>query len=208
MTAYNVVDRALMASGQPEDITRVLANFDAIAAVLNGNLDGTNISAVPPSKITGYPADATKVLKGDGTWGSSASPIARVRHSANVTIANAAGGGTTLPWDVEDFDTDTIHDNVTNNTRLTCKTAGKYLVNARLDLSNAIANNDTAELRKNGVAFAHYIEGSTGLFILFTSLVDLVVNDYLEVWIVNNTGGLRQSQAGAARSYFEMVKVA
>lgn len=70
MTAYNVIDRTLLATGQPEDITRVLANLDAIAAVLNGNIDSSNISSVAPSKLTGYPSDGTKVLKGDASWGT------------------------------------------------------------------------------------------------------------------------------------------
>jgi hypothetical protein len=34
-----------MQAGQPEDITVVLANLDAIAAVLNGGIDNTNVAA-------------------------------------------------------------------------------------------------------------------------------------------------------------------
>lgn len=95
MSAYNVVNRAALASGQPEDISVVLANLDAIAAVINGGLDNSNIgaaagivksklaalgivnadidaaAAIAISKLAGYPADATKALLGDGSWGSS-----------------------------------------------------------------------------------------------------------------------------------------
>ena len=42
-----------MVSGQSEDISVVLANFDLIAAVLNGNLDGTNLH---PTNALAIPA--------------------------------------------------------------------------------------------------------------------------------------------------------
>lgn len=77
MTAYNVVSPSALVAGQPEDVSVILANFQAIAAVLNGNLDNANIAtaaAIAASKLAGYPADATKVLKGDGSWGPAAVP--------------------------------------------------------------------------------------------------------------------------------------
>jgi hypothetical protein len=85
MTAYNVINAASMAAGQPEDVSVVLANLQAIAAILNGSLDDTNLSpsaALAASKIAGYPGDVAKVLKGDGTWG---------------TIDPVTGYGTALP---------------------------------------------------------------------------------------------------------------
>jgi hypothetical protein len=50
MTAYNVIGAATMVGGQPEDVSQVLANFNAIANVINGNLDNANIS--PAAGIT------------------------------------------------------------------------------------------------------------------------------------------------------------
>lgn len=61
-----------MVTGQPEDITTVLANFNAIAAVINGGLDNANLmagAAIAASKLAGYPSDVTKSLLGDGSWG-------------------------------------------------------------------------------------------------------------------------------------------
>lgn len=45
MTTYNVVSSGAMVAGQPEDISVVLANFNAIATVLNGNIDNANVNA-------------------------------------------------------------------------------------------------------------------------------------------------------------------
>ena len=71
MSLYNIVNPASMVAGQPEDVSQVLANFQAIQAVLNGGIDDSNINAtgaISPSKLAGYPNDATKALFGNGTW--------------------------------------------------------------------------------------------------------------------------------------------
>jgi microcystin-dependent protein len=72
MTTYNIISPTAMVPGQPEDISVVLANFTAIAAVLNGGIDNANVNAaaaIAASKLAGYPADASKALLGDGSWG-------------------------------------------------------------------------------------------------------------------------------------------
>lgn len=71
MGAYNIVNAASMVGGQPEDVSQVLANLQAIQAVINGGIDNTNINNAANillSKLNGYPADATKFARGDGTW--------------------------------------------------------------------------------------------------------------------------------------------
>lgn len=54
MTTYAVVNRAALADGQPMHISDVVANFDAIASVVNGGLDDSNIggsSAISLGKV-------------------------------------------------------------------------------------------------------------------------------------------------------------
>jgi hypothetical protein len=71
MGFYNIVNSPSMVAGQPEDVGQVLANFQAIQAILNGGIDDVNIrstAAINPSKFLGYPSDPTKVLGGDGVW--------------------------------------------------------------------------------------------------------------------------------------------
>lgn len=70
MTAYNIINSTHLVNGQPEDVSDVLANFSAIAGVINA-LDDSNLAAgaaVSISKLAGYPTDASKFLRGDGTW--------------------------------------------------------------------------------------------------------------------------------------------
>jgi microcystin-dependent protein len=71
MGVYNIVTPGALAAGQPEDISVVLANFNAIASILNGGIDNFNLSpaaAIVASKLSGFPSDGTKYLAGDGTW--------------------------------------------------------------------------------------------------------------------------------------------
>jgi hypothetical protein len=71
MGFYNIVNAPSLVAGQPEDIAQVLANFQAIQAVLNGGIDDVNVrstAAINPSKFLGYPSDPTQALFGDGLW--------------------------------------------------------------------------------------------------------------------------------------------
>lgn len=100
----------------------VNANFDAIATLLNTTkLDAANLQdgAVTTAKIASNAVGA-------GAIGSL--PAARVFHSAAQTVASATNK--TLAFNSERFDTDTIHDTVTNNSRLTATTAGVYVITA------------------------------------------------------------------------------
>lgn len=53
-------------------------------------------------------------------------PACGVTHSANQSITDNTE--TTVAFDTERFDTNAMHDNVTNNSRITINTAGVYIV--------------------------------------------------------------------------------
>ena len=88
-----------MVSGQPEDISKILANFNAIAAVLNGNIDATNFASgdiFDPNKILQSGATAGQGLVWNGTdWApASIRPIATLASvsAANTDLASPASG--------------------------------------------------------------------------------------------------------------------
>ena len=76
-------------NGTTADASLVANNNTAIKAVVNGGIDNGNISVsagIAASKLSGYPTDATKYLRGDGTWGAPAAP------SAPIALIVALGG--------------------------------------------------------------------------------------------------------------------
>jgi len=91
MTSYNIVNPTALVTGQPEDISVILSNLQAIQSVLNGNVDDGNIkaaAAIAIAKLANYPADATRYLRGDGTWVVPPSPVVTAYTSPVVSGAN------------------------------------------------------------------------------------------------------------------------
>jgi|SRR5215471_658281 len=86
MGFYNVINAPSMQSGQPEDVSQVLANFNAIASVLNGNVDNSNIAtaaAIALTKLT--PGSAGRILGMDQT--PTASWLPGVQQIGDTTLS-------------------------------------------------------------------------------------------------------------------------
>src|SRR5580765_7868874 len=81
----------------------VLADFDAVLAVLNGDIRNDNISpsaALSASKLAGYPADANKWLNGLGGWtvpggGAFVSEVAYQANAVDISIVATSQAGAT-----------------------------------------------------------------------------------------------------------------
>lgn len=78
----------------------------------------------------------------------------RVPAMCRVTKASAQtindNTVTALQFDTEAFDTDGMHDNVTNNTRITFQTAGVYLVTACVTLNTGVDSFTRLTIRLGG----------------------------------------------------------
>ncbi|MBA7701520.1 hypothetical protein ES703_110260 [subsurface metagenome] len=115
---------------------------------------------------------------------------ARVYHSAHQNIPNLTL--TTVAFNLESYDTDSIHDNAVNNSRLTCKTAGKYLITAPYLFAGNAAGYRQAYLRVNGVTTIVYSRldspGGGEFFLLALTTWDLAVNDYVELLVYQTSG--------------------
>lgn len=69
MTTLTLSDPANETTADADQISN---NNAAIEAVINGGLDTNNLkpsAGIVASQIAGFPADVTKKLRGDGTWG-------------------------------------------------------------------------------------------------------------------------------------------
>lgn len=119
---------------------------------------------------------------------------ARVTHSTAQTISTGTGV-TTLAFNTERWDTDTIHDTVTNNSRLTCKTAGKYLIGCHVTFASNATGSRAAFLMLNGTTYIAITRENTDTGSGFTTCIecttvyDLAVNDYVECQVQQSSGG-------------------
>lgn len=170
----------------------------------DGSGGGTSIDAADLNKIEA------------GVFEAHLQPAVRVTHSAAQSIATATP--TTLAFNTERFDTaggaaDTQHDTVTNNSRLTCKYAGKYQISAHIEFAANSTGVRQLELRVNATTTVAFTElnattiGSQRLDV--TTLWDLAVNDFVEVRVTQNSGAaLNLNVASAYSPEFMMVRVA
>lgn len=149
----------------------------------------------------------------DGLHASSFAPAisaaAKVYHSVSQSIATTTP--ILLAFDTEKFDTDTIHDNVTNNSRLTCKTAGKYLITVSVNFAANSTGYREVSIRLNGTSdiAKHRSNAIVDASVIgATTVYDLAVNDYVEVIVYQNSGGaLNVNRLADYSPDFSMVKV-
>ena len=167
------------------------------------NVEGTGNSIRSGATIALFDAtDPSTQAHGDAAAVGAASVAARRDHkhampaagsdiSARVTDASAQtisdNTSTAVNFDQEDFDTDGMHDNVTNNTRLTAKTAGKYIIVGILSFLNTnAAGARGAKLRINGatvIAQQNQQPDSTNddHDLQVSAIYNFAVNDYVEL---------------------------
>jgi hypothetical protein len=163
-------------------------------------------------KKAGGSHTGSNFLRDDGTWAapSISPPLASVFNSVVQSITNNTE--TTVTFDSETLDTDTIHDTVTNNSRLTCKTAGTYLVLFVGDFTANATGVRYGLIRKNGTTqlgprsdVSSLTAGANGTVQGWT-LASLAVNDYVEVRVFQNSGGSLNFDATTTPA-FAMYKV-
>lgn len=117
-------------------------------------------------------------------------PAARVYHDANQSIANDTP--IILAFNSERFDTDTMHDIATNNSRLTCNTAGKYLIFCNIRYAVNATGYRTCVIRKNGLTFIGQdnknARSGSVVYQNVAIIADLSVGEYVEVLVRQNSG--------------------
>lgn len=126
---------------------------------------------------------------------------ARVYKAADQTISDDTV--TAIQFDNERYDTDGIHDNATNNTRLTCQTAGKYLIGGCIRWETGTATQAQLQIRLNGTTtiamFSQQIEltgGPTEKWFIST-VYDLAQTDYVELVVYQDSTGTKNIVATA-----------
>jgi hypothetical protein len=148
-----------------------------------------------------------------GVYDAHRMPTARVYASASFAVANNAL--TAVPFDSERYDTDTIHDTVTNNTRLTCKTAGVYSVGSSVWFVSTTVGYRDVQLVVNGATVigrdVRPTSSGTEPAVITVAGVQwqFAVNDYVEVKVQHTSGSSLSvfGPAGSIGPEFWMTRV-
>ena len=127
-------------------------------------------------------------------WAAAGAPTAQGVAVFNSTDQSIASGSyVTATFNSEFFDTDAFHSTSSNTGRLTVPAGlgGKYAIVTNLYISPTASGSFVAKLQINGSDKNRYttnVRTSEPQTIPFTSIVELVPTDYVEVLVYQNTG--------------------
>jgi hypothetical protein len=147
--------------------------------------------------------------------GKIVTPFAFAYSSTDNFLSVANGGTVAVPFNAEVSDNDSIHDTVTANTRLTCRTAGVYNITAFVHFAAATSNgNRSAGIRINGTTTVGEtdlsgVNSSTDYTAVpVSATVELAVGDYVEVVAYQSTGAAVNLRGGSqGKTSLSMVKI-
>jgi len=136
-------------------------------------------------------------------------PSARVFNSANQSIADSST--VALAFNSERYDTDSMHDTVTNNTRLTCNTTGTYSITGSVQFAANGTGRRLVQIRLNGatVIGSASVPTASGTFntdLFVTTDYQLSATDYVELVAFQNSGGALNVLATSNYSPEFMIK--
>jgi len=116
---------------------------------------------------------------------------ARVYHTAAQAIPH--GTGTVLAFNSERWDNDTIHDTAVFNSRLTCKTPGKYLAITHIGWARSATGRRELYLYYNGTtviaALSDSVVADIEIYQCVSTIYDLALDDFIEVMVYQTSGG-------------------
>ena len=133
-----------------------------------------------------------------GLWKPMAAPPAGYTHGARVyhdvpqNIPNTTL--TALAFNSERYDVGDLHDNVDNNSRLTCKEAGKYIIVGNIYWqSDTGAGKRSLRFKLNDTTYIAHTEdnpteGSWAQSL--ATIYELALNDYVELVVYHNKGAV------------------
>lgn len=120
-----------------------------------------------------------------------APPNCRVYHNAAQSIST--GTVTTLAFNSERWDTDTMHDTVTNNSRIVFTTAGRYLIGAHIEFDSNATGVRLVWIRLNGSTYiaTQYFDANSAAAhkVSIATYYNVAAASYAEVQVFQNSGG-------------------
>jgi len=187
------VNTALFAAGDTVQIQNIGAGVCTVTA---GTATVTTAGSLALSQWEGgqlYFTSTSASIFFDIVQSSSASAFvgASVYNTTNQTISNATY--TAVTWDTERIDTDAFHSTVTNTSRMTVPSgkAGKYSVYGFIQADGGTTGNRAIQVYKNGSPFITASNQPGGGYPTsqISAVMDLIVGDYVEIFVYQTQGG-------------------
>ena len=197
LTAVAIFDNAAPAGEFAKNAASFAGNANLYSVTANDDYDSINSAFVAVSSGDYFTLSRSMTIKANSCFGieviSSATKNALVQKTATQSFGAA---GAAITWNSEVRDTDSFHDNATNNTRLTVP-SGVSLVRVSAGLKDDIASANTA--RQTYIQLAKSSASPTwdfpGNFV--RSTIDLATAGY-----VNGVSGIL---AVSSSEYFELM---
>lgn len=175
---------------------------------LSGTMDLSNGAIVSEANLDAFASDILCIAGTTGHIGAYA------YNSAAIGVAN--NSSTALTFNSESYDTDPngeLHSTASNTGRLTCRTAGKYLVAGAVEWAANATGQRNLQIRLNGSATLKTdnrmnLSGSYPCAMTVSVVVDLAAGDYVELMAFQDSGGaLNAGTSGTWSPGFLMTKV-
>ena len=166
------------------------------------DFDAATAGSIPTAALADSSVTSAKILDGTIATADLANssvtpaktgvvPAARVFNSGNISCGD--GTFTTLTFDSETFDTDTIHNTGSNTSRLTATTAGIYVVTGHATFDANATGRRALEIRlDNTSSLALQTVASPGAVnheLSVTTIYALTAGQYVELRAFQNSGG-------------------
>ena len=141
---------------------------------------------------------------------------ASVYDSANQALTDVTYEN--VSFNSEHFDSNTMHDNATNNSRIKCNSDGLYLAVFKVTFDTNTVGIRRVQLRENaagasgggtarGVWNGPSLTGENTV-IAGSRLCRLVNTDYLEIFAYQDSGGSLDVVNGTASTWFQLMQLA
>jgi len=120
-------------------------------------------------------------------------PACSVYNNAAVSLASSVSLQT-LNANSENFDNDSMHSTVTNTSRITIQTAGRYLIFGSVVFDANTSGRRALAFRVNGtdvydVGGAHPVQTANSMAMSGVRALVLAAGDYVETQVVQSSGG-------------------
>lgn len=178
-----------------------LSNLLGAAAVPSSFLLLANV-LVPAASVSVTTANIDTTVRVRIRAAGGNVPACRAYHNVNQLVTT--GVPLALALNSERFDSDGMHDNATNNSRITAKTAGVYLVTGGLFFPAYAGGYRALQLRVNGgTIIGHTMQkgdsaGSYGYSLNASALWRFALNDYVEMVAAHDAAANQNAEVGSS----------